>query len=198
MARHGLSAAPSTVLRQSINLRYHLPLKTLTRATNAPALSLRLPSLTLRKRMPLCGAVNSVAFPTKTKSSLSSPTTAIKAPVGRAAISLRPSERDRPSGPARWLSPRSTSPVALITIRCPFWTRISVLVQSAAPATLTVFSAIAGRALAPESFGGGSGSAAVLGSSLGAAVSMGRDADVLSRGGSAREGAVTDGVTGSA
>src|SRR5262245_4111647 len=59
---------------ESREWQYHLPLITLTRATNAPVLSLRLPSLTLRKRMPLWGAMNATALPTKMKSSLSSPT----------------------------------------------------------------------------------------------------------------------------
>src|SRR5262249_38670437 len=85
---------------------------------------------------------------------------------------------------------------ALMIMRCPFWTRISVLVQSAAPATLTVFSAIAATAPALASFGEASGSGAVLCSSLGADASMG--AGMLSRGVSAREGAVAAGAPTSA
>src|SRR5262245_60230003 len=84
--------------------------------------------------------------------------TAIRDPVGRLGMSLRLSVTLNPSGPVRLLSPRSTSPLAEMTTFWPLCTRISVLVQSAAAATLMVFSTLPPDAVDAVSGSAGGGS----------------------------------------
>src|SRR2546425_11861648 len=112
--------------------------------SKVPALSLRLPSFTPRNNTPSRWATKSRRVPIRRKSSLSSPITAIKAPVASLRISFSLStDPGNPAGVENRPPPRETRPVELIRKRCPLRTTKPLFVQplfalSARTATLIV------------------------------------------------------------
>src|SRR5262245_58531054 len=98
--------------------------------SKVPELSLKFPSFTPRNSTPSRCATKSLLRPIKMKSSLSSPITAINAPVSCVLISLSGSGiLGRPSGEETRLAPRLTRPEAVMRSRCPRRTTKPLLVQ---------------------------------------------------------------------
>src|SRR6185503_1054521 len=109
-----------------------------------PVLSVKSPSLTPRNRTPSRCATNSRRGPIKINSSLSSPITAISAPVASLRINLSLSFKPaRPPGIEKRPRPSETRPEALMRSLCPLRTTSPLFVQplfeeSARTATLIV------------------------------------------------------------
>src|SRR6266508_1965307 len=95
-----------------------------------PVLSVRLPSLTPRNNTPSRWATKSRLVPINKKSSLSSPITAIRAPVASLRINFSLSgEPEMPEGVEKRPPPSDTRPVELIRKRWPLRTTSPLFVQ---------------------------------------------------------------------